>query len=154
MSGKTVLERNLAGSKRTLAGQALDRLFAEHHELDMSDVAAELALRLRVSPLAHVVDVWDLSLTDVAGMFSVSRQAVAKWAATGSPPERAAHIADLAAASDLLVRHLKRDRIAAVVRRPAAGLGNRSLLDLAATGDTAAVLAACRAMFAFETAVA
>jgi hypothetical protein len=58
-------------------------------------------------------------------------------------------VADLAAATDLLVRHLQRDRIPAVVRRPAPALGRRSLLELLDAGEAHGVLAACRAMFAF-----
>ena len=51
-------------------------------------------------PLRYVIEVWDLSLSDVATIFSVSRQAVAKWVAAGPPAERAPAIADLAAATD------------------------------------------------------
>ncbi len=66
------------------------------------------------------------------------------------PPERAGAVADLAAATDLLVHHLKRDRIPAVVRRPIPALDGVSLVDLLARGDTRAVLAACRDMFRFD----
>ena len=66
------------------------------------------------------------------------------------PPERAGAVADLAAATDLLVHHLKRDRIPAVVRRPIPALDGVSLVDLLARGDTRAALAACRDMFRFD----
>jgi hypothetical protein len=56
-------------------------------------------------------------------------------------------VADLAAATDLLDRYVKRERIAAVVRREAPALDGRSLLDLAEGGDTEAVLARTREMF-------
>ena len=55
----------------------------------------------------------------------------------------------VAAATDLLVHHLKRERIPAVVRRPAEGLRGRSLLELLEHSDSAAILEACRRMFAF-----
>lgn len=77
-----------------------------------------------------------------------------KWLANGPPAERAAAIADLAAATDLLVHYLKRDRIPAVTRREVSALGNRSLIDLVAQSDTRGVLAACREMFSFERALA
>ena len=93
-----------------------------------------------------------MSQSDPARVFGVSRQAIGKWLATGVPTERATTIADLSAATDILVRHLTRDRIPAVVRRPAANLGGRSLLDLVAAGDAGAALEACQAMFAFERA--
>ena len=67
------------------------------------------------------MDVWDLSQAAAARRFHVSRQAFAKWLRQGAPAERATAVADLAAATDLLVRHLKRDRIPAVVRRPDPG---------------------------------
>jgi hypothetical protein len=106
--------------------------------------------RLRaVHPLDRVMQTWELSHADVGRMFSISRQAIAKWLNIGVPAERATAVADMAAATDLLQRHIKPDRIAAVVRRPAPALGGQSLLDLAAAGETAAVLAACRAMFQF-----
>jgi hypothetical protein len=48
--------------------------------------------------------------------------AVSKWLEQGVPAERVETVADLAAATDLLVRYLQRDRIPAVVRRPAPAL--------------------------------
>ena len=136
----------------TTAGRAVDRLLRDHRDLDLDDLAAELDRRRRVAGIRHLMEVWDLSLADVATMFGVSRQAVSKWVAVGVPAERAPAMADLAAATDLLVRHLRRDRIPAVVRRAAPALGDRPLLALAADGRAAEVLAATRSMFAFERA--
>lgn len=102
--------------------------------------------------LRRVLAVWGLNQTDAGDTFGVTRQAVSKWLATGAPSDRVVAIADLAAATDILVRHLSRDRIPAVVRRPAANLGGRSLLDVLATRGAHAVLEACREMFAFERA--
>ena len=95
---------------------------------------------------------WALSQAEVARLFGVSRQAVGKWLRHGVPPERAGAISDLAAATDLLVRHLKSDRIPAVVRRPIPSRDGVSLMDLLAQGDTPALLAVCRDMFRFERA--
>ena len=67
--------------------------------------------------LARTLAVWALSQAEAARFFGVSRQAVGKWLRRGVPPERADAISDLAAATDLLVHHLKCDRIPAVVRR-------------------------------------
>jgi predicted transcriptional regulator len=96
--------------------------------------------------------VWGLNQSDAASLFGVTRQAISKWLATGAPTRRLTTIADMSAATDVLVRHLTRDRIPAVVRRPAANLGGRSLLDLLAAKGARAVLEACQAMFAFERA--
>ena len=82
----------------------------------------------------------------------MSRQAIGKWLRRGVPAERARAVADLAAATDLLVHYLKRDRIPAVVRRPIPVLRGVSLMGLLAQRDTQALLAACRDMFRFERA--
>jgi transcriptional regulator with XRE-family HTH domain len=117
------------------------------------DEFAEFLDRLRAGQsLARTLVVWGLSQSEAARLFGVSRQAVSKWIDAGVPVERAETVADLAAATDLLVHYLKRDRIPAVVRRPSPRLGDRSLLDLLAAGETRELLAACREMFAFERA--
>ena len=101
---------------------------------------------------ARTLAVWALSQAEVARLFGVSRQAVGKWLRHGVPPERAGAISDLAAATDLLVRHLKSDRIPAVVRRPIPSRDGISLMDLLARGDTPTLLVVCRDMFRFDRA--
>jgi transcriptional regulator with XRE-family HTH domain len=103
---------------------------------------------------ARVLSVWGLSRSEAARHFGVSRQALSKWLQNGVPLERTEAIADLAAATDLLVHYLKRDRIPAAVRRPVVELRHRSLLDLLAAGETGILLEACRDMFRFERAQA
>lgn len=137
---------------------------------DPREVAAELAAAHEDTPgwldtfaeqldrhraglsLARVLDVWGLSQSQMARYFDVSRQAIGKWLQHGIPAERVEAVADLAAATDLLVRYLKRDRIAAVVRRKSASMDKVSLIELLAQGRTREILAACRAMFAFDRA--
>ncbi|HNP35865.1 MAG TPA: hypothetical protein PKK10_08430 [Woeseiaceae bacterium] len=117
------------------------------------DEFAENLDRYRASQsLARVLSTWNLSQSHAARLFGVSRQALNKWLERGVPAERTLAIADLAAATDLLVHYLKRDRIPAVVRRPAIALNNQSLFTLLEAGDSAAVLDACRQMFRFELA--
>ena len=99
--------------------------------------------------LDRILAVWGLSQAEAAELFRVSRQAVGKWLARGVPAGRLGAVSDLAAATDLLVRHLKRERIPAVVRRRSGRLGGASLLELVAGGRTREVLDACRAMFRF-----
>ncbi len=82
-------------------------------------------------------------------LFGVSRQAVGMWLQRGLPADRLAAVAELAAATDILVRHLKAGRIPAVVRRPAHWLNGKSLLALVGEGRTNDVLVACRRMFSF-----
>jgi predicted XRE-type DNA-binding protein len=99
--------------------------------------------------LDHILGVWNLSQSDAAELFGVTRQAISKWRAQGAPTSRIDALADLSAATDILVRYLKRDRIPAVVRRPSDELGGRSLLDLVGAGRFEDVLGACRRMFQF-----
>jgi hypothetical protein len=108
----------------------------------------ELDRRLGASELQRVLAVWGLTQSDAARLFGVSRQAVGKWLRAGVPSERAVAVADLGAATDLLVRYLRRERIPAVVRRAAAVTGGRSLVEVAAD-DPGAALDAVRAMFDF-----
>ena len=134
--------------------EAAEQIFAAHgHEGAWLDAFAESLDRRRASrSFARTIKVWGLSQAEAARFLGVSRQAIGKWLHQGIPPERARTISDLATATDLLVRHLKRDRIPAVVRRPIRMLDEASLMDLLARGDTQALLSACRAMFRFEQA--
>ena len=131
---------------------AAERTFTAHrHDGEWLDAfIAGLDRRRAVDAFRRTTETWDLSQAEAARLFGVSRQAVGKWRRRGVPPERAGAGADLAAATDLLVRHLKRDRIPAVVRRPIPALDGVSLVELLGHGDTRAVLAACRDMFRFD----
>lgn len=115
---------------------------------DWLDEFAEALDRGRAGQeLGRVLDVWGLSQSEAAVLFGVSRQALSKWLHRGVPAERITAVADLSAATDLLVRYLKRERIPAVVRRPAPALQGRSLIELVGAARTGDVLFACRAMF-------
>ena len=131
--------------------EAAEEIFRAHeHESAWLDAFADSLDRRRSGgALARIFEVWDLSQAEAARLFGVSRQAVGKWLRQGVPAERAGAVSDLAAATDLLVHYLKRDRIPAVVRRPIQSLGGLSLVNLLARGDTRAVVAACRGMFRF-----
>lgn len=113
--------------------------------------AGELESQALVDSLRRFLGVWGLSASEASRLFGVSRQALSKWLTQGVPTDRTEMVADLAAATDTLVRYLKLDRIPATVRRKAARLGGRSLLDLVAAGDSRGTLEACRAMFDFST---
>jgi hypothetical protein len=98
-----------------------------------------LESRVRTRPLERLMATWDLSAAATGRVFGVSRQAVAKWRGSGVPNDRAVALADLAAATDVLERYVRLDRIPAVVRRKADILGGRSLLELAEEGRYADV---------------
>ena len=134
--------------------EAAEQIFAAHgHEGAWLDAFAECLDRRRASrSFARTIEVWGLNQAEAARQFGVSRQAIGKWLHQGIPPVRARAISDLAAATDLLVHFLKRDRIPAVVRRPIHALEDASLMDLLARGDTRTLLTTCRDMFRFERA--
>ena len=115
----------------------------------MAELAQELDHRLSGRQLDRVLRLWGLSRTELGELFGVSRQAVSKWIRDGVPSDRATAVADIEAITDLLDRYLKRDRIPAVVRRRADGLGGRSLLELVGAGRTAEALELTRRMFTF-----
>ena len=142
------------GLERLGPEEAAERMFRAYKDEGawLDAFAQSLDRRRAGRSFARTLAVWALSQAEAARLFGVSRQAVGKWLRRGVPPERAGAASDLAAATDLLVRHLKRDRIPAVVRRPIPSLGGVSLLDLLAQGDTPALLAACRDMFRFDRA--
>jgi len=130
------------------AQREAERLIAEAPSLDwLRDLTDELDRAVRRTPLERLVRLWGLSNAEAARLFGVSRQAFAKWLKGGVPSERAPAVADLAAATDLLDRRIKRERIPAVVRRRSALLGGRSLHDMALAGEHAAVRAAVATMF-------
>jgi hypothetical protein len=72
---------------------------------------------------------------------------LSKWRQSGVPADRTPALMDHAAATDELDRRVKRERIPAVVRRPAPDLAGRSLLDLAMENRHAEVRQAVARMF-------
>ncbi len=111
------------------------RLIAEAPSLEwLRAVADELDRALRTSPLERLTTLWGLSNAEAARMFGVSRQAFSKWLENGIPSGRSVAVADLDAATTILSRKLKRERIPAVVRRPAAALMGKSLYEMACEG--------------------
>ena len=95
----------------------------------------------------RVLDTWGISNAEAGRLFGVTRQAIGKWRANGLPDERRAVVGDLAAVTDLLVHYLKRERVPAVVRRPADRLGGCSMVDLVGEGRSSELLDFTRAMF-------
>ncbi|MCA0330143.1 MAG: hypothetical protein LCI03_09630 [Actinobacteria bacterium] len=135
----------------------MSRTVSALRRLDPASVAAEISTsvddpwtqeflraldaRVRSAPLERLLATWDLSAAAAGRVFGVTRQAVSKWRGSGVPDDRAVALADLVAATDVLERYVRRERIPAVVRRPAEVLGGRSLLQLAEEGRYAEVRA-------------
>lgn len=128
---------------------AAARLVAEHDEDWVATLTDELDRQLSGRHLERVVRLWGLSRKELGELFGVSRQAVSKWISGGVPADRTEQVADVEAITDLLDRYLKRDRIAAVVRRRAPRLDGSSLIELVSAGRSGDALRLTREMFAF-----
>ena len=130
------------------AHEEAERLIAEAPSAGwLREVTDELDRAVRTHPLERLTMLWGLSKAEAARMFDVSRQAFSKWFENGIPSERAEAVADLDAATDILDRKLKRERIPAVVRRRAPSLGGRSLYEIACEGRHRDVRDAVTTMF-------
>ena len=81
------------------------------------------------SGLPHLMAAWDLTVTDVAGLFGVRRQAVQQWLDLGVPAARRPKLVTILGIADLLERNLLPERIAGIVRAPSPADGGRSMLD-------------------------
>jgi hypothetical protein len=127
--------------------QAAVVLLSERDQSWTRSLVDELDRAVRTQPLERFVALWGLSNAGAARVFGVSRQAFSKWLRSGPPAARAGAVADLATATDLLDRYVKRERIPAVVRRSATALGDMSLLELATTGDTRTLADSVQDMF-------
>lgn len=86
------------------------------------------------SDLAGLMAGWQLSVSDVARLFGVTRQAVQQWLDDGVPAARQPKLLQILRVGDLLERNLEGPRIPAVVRSDAGAYGGRSMLELIA-GD-------------------
>ena len=125
-----------------------ERLMAEAPDTEwIRTLIDDLDRQLRTDPLERLLALWGLSASEASRAFGVTRQALSKWRQAGVPADRTPALMDLAMATDLLDRRVKRERIPAVVRRPAPNLGGRSLLDLAFEGRHAEVRDAVATMF-------
>jgi len=98
-------------------------------------VADGLEKGLRAWPLKRLERLWQLSGTEVAIAFGVSRQAYSKWLTNGVPSERVADVGLLDEATTELLANVKMEKIHEVVRRSAKVLGGKSLVDLLKEGD-------------------
>lgn len=104
------------------------------------------------TPLRRVMDAFELSKTETARLFGVTRQAVDGWLAHGVPAERQEKLSALLALCDLLERKLKADRLPGIARRPADAYGGRTMLDLIAGDRHRELLDSVRASFDWSTA--
>jgi hypothetical protein len=111
------------------------------------DFVQILERQLSFYPLSRIERVWQISASQAARMFGVSRQAYSKWQSSGVPAERRGDVSDLDMATDELLTYVKSDRIPSVVRRNAPRFDNLSLLEIAEDRGASEVLKAVRETF-------
>ncbi len=133
------MTRTVSALRRLDPAAAVLAVTAEADDAWTLEFLHALETRVRTRPLERLMATWDLSAAGAGRIFGVSRQAVAKWRGSGVPDDRAVALADLVAATDVLERYVRRDRIPAVVRRQADVLGGQSLLEIAEAGRFADV---------------
>lgn len=132
---------------RPTAPDELAQELADGADLDwLRELVDVLDRRVRTEPLERLVKLWELSNAAAARIFGVSRQAFSKWLVKGPPAERADDVASVANVTDILDRHVKRERIPAVVRRRAEMLDGRSVIEALEAGEYSEVARAVESM--------
>ena len=120
----------------SMEADALARELIESADADwLRELVDALDREVRVAPLERLVGLWDLSNAGAARLFGVSRQAFAKWLRDGPPANRVDDVTAVDNITQLLDRYVKRERIPAVVRRPAENLGGKSILETVEAGE-------------------
>jgi len=104
-------------------------------------------LQREQSDLERAQGVLGLSVTELAGLFGVTRQAVSLWLIDGPPSARLAKVAGVAAVADILAHRLKPARIGGIARTPTAAYGGRSMLELIAADEHDWLLESVRRSF-------
>jgi len=99
------------------------------------------------SGLERLVHAWGLTITDVARLFGVRRQAVQQWLDEGAPAARQPKLLAILEMADLLERNLRPERIPGVVRAAAAAYEGRSMLELIAADHHQELLESVRRSF-------
>lgn len=113
----------------------------------LRDLVDALDREIRTDPLRRLNTLWNMSNAGAARLFGISRQAYSKWLASGPPADRADDVIAVDNVTDLLDRYVKRERIPAVVRRPAPRLGDRSIIECLEDGDYGLAEQRVREMF-------
>lgn len=97
--------------------------------------------------LERLMAAWGLTVSDVARLFGVRRQAVQQWLDDGVPGARQAKLQTMLQIADLLERNLLPERISGIVRAPSEAYEGRSMLELIANDRQDALLDGVRRSF-------
>ena len=109
------------------------------------------AQRAERSDLERIREVFGVSITELGGLFGVTRQAAGLWLADGPPGARSAKAATVAGIADILARRLKPARVPGIVRRPATEYDGQTMLELIAAGRHEWLLESVRRSFDYAT---
>jgi len=134
------------------AGASFPRFDDPDALLRFTRLAAEAQLAEQ-SDLERIRAVFGLSVTDLGGLFGVTRQAAGLWLADGPPAARKAKAATVAAIADVLARRLKPARLPGIARRPAADYGGKTMLELIAADRHEWLLDSVRRSFDYAATV-
>lgn len=115
-------------------------------------VSAIQARQQTVLPLLKVQELLGLTATELARLFGVSRQAATAWLDQGAPSARLPKLHTVLTIAELLERQLKKGRLPAVIRKPAAVYDSLSILDMIAADRQDEVLAETRRSFDWASA--
>lgn len=99
------------------------------------------------SGLERFFDAWQLTITDVARLFGVRRQAVQQWLDEGVPAARRPKLLAITETADLLERNLLPERIPGVVRAPGDAYAGASMLEMIAADRHEELLESVRRSF-------
>jgi predicted transcriptional regulator len=97
--------------------------------------------------LERLLAAWGLTVTDVARLFGVRRQAVQQWLDEGVPGARQPKLHTILEIADLLERNLLPERIPGIVRATSEAYGGRSMLELLANDRHDELLESVRRSF-------
>ena len=103
--------------------------------------------------LDPIVETFELTETELGGLFGVSRQAVGQWRERGVPSNRMARVTTVAAIGDLLGPPLMWERLPGVAGRPADAYGGLSMLEMIERGREDELLTLIRRSFDWASTV-
>ncbi|HEY7477090.1 MAG TPA: helix-turn-helix domain-containing protein [Actinomycetota bacterium] len=130
---------------RSHAGSALPLPDALDYERFARAVLTELSGA--GTGLERLLAAWQLSVTEAAELFGVSRQAVQQWLDGGVPSSRQPKLLVILQIADLLERNLEPSRIPGAVRAPAGAYRGRSFVEVIAADRHREVLDRVAASF-------
>jgi len=107
-------------------------------------VATAVRLDPGIKRLSHS---WQLSVTDIARLFGVRRQAVQQWLDGDVPAARLTKLLAILRIADLLERNLLPERIPGVVRTPGEAYAGASMLEMIAADRHEELLESVRRSF-------